>query len=77
MNPSKAFGIVLRSLREERDLSQEALALEADLDRTYISMLERGKRQPTLSTMILLGDVLGCSGKELMARTEKLTTKKK
>ena len=39
-------------------LSQEALALECGLDRTYISLLERGLRQPTLSTVFALAQVL-------------------
>lgn len=39
-------------------LSQEKLALECGLDRTYISLLERGLRQPTLSTVFVVAQVL-------------------
>jgi hypothetical protein len=39
-----AFGVVLRNIRRERDMSQEMLAARADLDRTY-----RGTKKPTLS----------------------------
>ena len=46
-----AFGRVLRELRQERGLSQEALALEADLQRNYISLIERGVNQPTITTI--------------------------
>lgn len=56
--PEIAFGIVLRKLREERAISQEKLALESGLDRTFISMLERGKRQPSLTTILILAEVL-------------------
>lgn len=43
-----AFGSRLRTVRIDRQVSQEALAELADLDRTYISLLERGKRNPSL-----------------------------
>jgi len=45
------FGQVLRTLREGENLSQEKLTKFCDLDRTYISVLERGLRQPTISTI--------------------------
>jgi transcriptional regulator with XRE-family HTH domain len=50
------FGTVLRELRENKKLSQEKLAEFCDLDRTYISLLERGLRQPTLTTLFKLSD---------------------
>ena len=46
-----AFGLVLKDLRNERGLSQQQLAFDSDLDRTYISLLERGLRLPTLGTV--------------------------
>ena len=45
------FGIHLRCLRTQAGLSQESLAETADLDRTYISLLERGLRNPTLECL--------------------------
>lgn len=42
------FGQRVRSCREELGLSQEGLAELAEFDRTYISMIERGKRNPSL-----------------------------
>ena len=53
-----AFGDLLRTLREERGLSQAQLALESDVDQTFVSLLERGRRQPTLSTLFALCDAL-------------------
>jgi transcriptional regulator with XRE-family HTH domain len=50
-------------------ISQEALALDAELDRTFISMLERGQRQPSLSSIISLSASLNLSPQELVKRT--------
>lgn len=47
----KLFGEILRKKRNEAGYSQEKLALDCGLDRTYISLLERGLRQPTLTTI--------------------------
>ena len=63
------FGRVLRDTRVKADLSQEALALEAGIDRTFVSLLERGKRQPTLDTVFRLAKVLGVTPATLVART--------
>lgn len=48
MDLRKLVGKNVRRLRGERGLSQEALAFEADLDRTYVSGVERGIRNPTV-----------------------------
>jgi transcriptional regulator with XRE-family HTH domain len=64
-----AFGAVLRAQRRRARLSQEALALEAGLDRTYVSLLERGQRQPTLGVLLRLGRALACPPAELLGAT--------
>lgn len=69
--PQKAFGTVLRRMRTAKGLSQERLALEGNIDRTFISMLERGIRQPSLTSLILIAEVLGISASELMAAVER------
>jgi transcriptional regulator with XRE-family HTH domain len=61
-----SFGLVLRATRTERGLSQERLALDCGLDRTYISLLERGLRQPTLTTLVVLGQALNTEAAELV-----------
>lgn len=66
----KVFGNELRKARYKAGISQEKLALQIGLDRTYISMLERGLRQPSLKTLILLGGFLEVSGSELVRRVE-------
>ena len=71
MDLKKAFGRALREFREAKDLSQEALAFEADLDRTYISLLERGIRQPSLGTVFSLAQALSCKAVDLVATVEK------
>ena len=66
----QAFGEVLRELRKNAGLTQEGLALDSGLDRTYISMLERGQRQPTLQTLLSIACCLGVSASEIVAQVE-------
>ncbi len=66
----QAFGLVVRERRLRLGLSQEALAFEADLHRTYISMLERGLRVPSLATIALLAEALGTRASTLVAEAE-------
>lgn len=61
--------MVLRQVRTSRGLSQQDLALESDLDRTYISLLERGLRQPTLTTLIALASALDRDAAGLVTET--------
>ncbi len=68
---SKKFGKVLRELRRRGGLSQERLAEISDLDRTFISMIERGKRRATLDTAKQLANALGVSLTEMVQRSEK------
>jgi transcriptional regulator with XRE-family HTH domain len=50
----------LRRLRVRRDVSQEHLAVDASLDRTYISRLERGLENPTVAVLERLAGALDC-----------------
>ena len=52
---SSLFGEVLRRYRMQQNISQEELAYLASVDRTFISRLERGVRQPTITTLIGIG----------------------
>lgn len=58
------FGNRLRELREARGLSQEALAHEAGLDRTYISSVERGKRNISIENIERLAIALNVKIKD-------------
>lgn len=71
MNIEVIFGKVLRNLREEKKISQELLAHLSELDRTYISLLERGKRRPTINTLFALSQTLGLKPSEFIAKIEK------
>lgn len=66
----KCFGLVLREARNSAGYSQEKLALEAGLDRTYISLLERGLRTPSLYTVMLISDFLNISASSVVAEVE-------
>ncbi len=55
---NKVFGQQLRSARKAANLTQEELAFRTNLDRTYISLLERGIKSPTLTTFFQLCRVL-------------------
>ena len=66
---AKRFGTVLRRQRLDSGLSQEELAFETDLHRTYISLLERGVRQPSLSTIFVLAEAMGCDPERLVKET--------
>jgi len=57
----KAHALVarnIRKLRVERGLSQENLAVDAEIDRTYVSRLERGLENPTVAVLERLAKVL-------------------
>lgn len=69
---SRAIGRVLREQRTARGLSQEALALAADIDRTFVSQIERGIRQPTLTTLWKLAQPLSVPPSTLVARMERM-----
>ena len=72
MEIEKAFGQILKQERIKKAFSQEELAYLSDLDRTYISMLERGKRQPSLKTIFVLSSALGIQPSQLIHELENL-----
>ncbi len=62
--------IILRKFRKDAGFSQEKLALEANLDRTFISLLERGLRQPSLKTLFAIAKVLNVKPHEIVKEIE-------
>jgi transcriptional regulator with XRE-family HTH domain len=58
MEPKKRFALNLRIERKAQALSQERLALRARIHRTEVSLLERGHRDPRLSTIVRLARAL-------------------
>jgi len=59
------FGLRIKTLRQEKGLSQEKLAEIADLHRTYINLVESGKRNISLKNINKLSKALGVSIQEL------------
>lgn len=72
MEISKAFGTVLRKYRKLAGLSKEQLALQCELDRTYIGLLERAERQPSITTIFIICEVLKMKPHELIKEVENL-----
>ena len=70
-NISRIFGEVLRRYRAQRGITQEELAFQAGVDRTFVYRLERGVRQPTITTLIGMSRALGVSAADLVGDTEK------
>lgn len=64
------FGKILKELRNKKSISQEQLAHDCGLDRTYISMLERGKYQPSLHTLFVIAESLEMKTSELIQLIE-------
>ena len=55
----KKLGVVIRAQRHSRDLSQEALADAARIDRSHMGKIERGERNVTLLNLAKIADALG------------------
>lgn len=70
MDVAVAFGRVLRRLRTEAGLTQEQLGLEADLRRTYVSILELGRQQPSLTTILKIAKALNRTAQEIVGLVE-------
>lgn len=65
------FGKALRRLRQERGLSQETFAAQCGLDRTYVSSIERGKRNVALKNIATIASVLNISISKLFQEVER------
>jgi transcriptional regulator with XRE-family HTH domain len=70
VEPQIAFGRALRRSRKRAGLTQEELALEAGVRRTYVSLLELGHNQPTITVIFKLARAIGCRPSELIRATE-------
>jgi transcriptional regulator with XRE-family HTH domain len=65
-----AFGNSIRQLRAERDMSQTELSALTGLDRSYISGIERGERNPSLTNVFKIARALGVTASEIHRRAE-------
>lgn len=71
----RAFGVLIKKLRTDRKLSQEALAEAAGVERNYIYYLERGDSAPTLIVLMGLAQGLNMRLSELASLIEDSTKK--
>lgn len=71
MDIREVFARNLRRSRHAKGFSQEALAHEADMDRSYISALERSVYSASIDTVAKLAEVLGLDADELLKRSSK------
>ena len=67
---ARQFGLIVRRHRTALNMSQETLAAEASCHPTYVSLLERGKRNPSLDTMLKIAEALNTKASELVRETE-------
>ena len=68
----KAFGHALREIRESKEISQERLALDCGLDRTYISLIERGINSPSIRVVVRIAAILKVPPSRIVRRMEEL-----
>ncbi len=66
MDVRRRLGLNVRALRRERGLSQEELAFECRLHRTYISGVERGVRNPTVTVVEKIAQALNVPASKLL-----------
>ena len=67
------FGEVLKVQRKVRKITQKDLAAKVEVDKTYISKLERGLRKPSLEVAINLANMLEIPMAEIVAEVESLS----
>lgn len=71
MQGRKLVGLNLRRLRVERDVSQERLAFDSGVDRSYLGGMERGEENPTVDVLDRLAATLGVPLIELFNQVDK------
>ncbi len=71
----RAFGRAVRAARAAAGLSQEALGFAAGLDRTYVSGIERGVRNPTLKIIVRIAGALRARPDRLIAAAQAMVDK--
>ena len=77
MRPSRnpelinAMAVEIKARRQELGYSQEDLAGHCELDRPYISLMEVGRKQPTISVLLMVARGLGLSLAEFTDRVER------
>jgi transcriptional regulator with XRE-family HTH domain len=70
MTVEQALGCEIKKARESLKKSQQTLAFDAEVHRTYISLIERGQKSPTLAVIGRLAKALNVRPSELLRRVE-------
>jgi transcriptional regulator with XRE-family HTH domain len=65
---NRALGNAIRSIREEREHTQEGFALKAGIDRSYYGAIERGEFNVTIDTLMKIARALGVDASEIMRK---------
>lgn len=74
---SEHFGLAVRNIRKRTGITQEELAHLAKIDRTYMSAIERGKKNPSIRVIYQLSQGLGVAVSDIVHEFEKeIKTKK-
>ncbi|MHB8091856.1 MAG: helix-turn-helix domain-containing protein [Syntrophales bacterium] len=76
MTIEEAFGETIRDLRKAKQISQETLAEAGNLDRSFISLLECGHKQPSLITIFQLAKAFNISASNILSLVEEKINKK-
>jgi transcriptional regulator with XRE-family HTH domain len=71
ISPHAAFGQVLRKHRVAAGWSQEHLSLESGVQRNFISLIETGQNQPTITTIFKLAAALDIKASKMIAEVER------
>lgn len=71
LEPDQAFGQALRSLRTKRGWTQTDLALRAEVDRNYVSLIELGRNSPSVRMVFRLCDALDVTASDLLKDVER------
>lgn len=72
MSLAQSFGKILKKKRESLKMTQEQLAFDVDLHRTYISLLERGLKSPTIDVIFRISKALKITPAELIREVQEL-----
>lgn len=64
------FGETIREIRQEKGIAQEKLAHLSDIDRTYMSAIERGLKNPSLKIIFKISEGLGINPSEILLALE-------
>ena len=70
LKSQKTLASRVKSLRTGLGMSQEAMALEAGIDRTYASQIERGVSNPSLRVICAIAEILGVEPVDLLSDKE-------